>query len=282
MEVEFEDESDAVFWIVKNQLGRRNLSKFQRCEMVLPMEEKIKEQNEEKRRALISEYQKRGETAPKSAESVDTRDVLAKMAGVGHTMLDMVRTIIELADEPTMEKLRHDELKINSVYKALKPIPQKDKPETRQRRARNQENTDEPTMEKLCHDELKTNSVYKSSNPVPQKGKAEPIQRKSSNPEIEFEGPAIQVDGPIIFNNNPELDEKKEYFSPADFGEVEAQVEICIQDFMMNFRETMKWIGQHHVSGKNESAVKVLLKEGYEAAVDTLHDRFVELKEANK
>jgi len=139
---------------------------------------------------------------------------------------------------------------------------------------------DEETKDVLRQGKTTINAVYKKLAKKDEKPQEkDDISDRSVQPK---EAPAIQVDGPIIFNNNPELDEKKEYFSPADFGEVEAQVEICIQDFMMNFRETMKWIGQHHVSGKNEAAVKVLLKEGYEAAVDTLHDRFVELKEANK
>jgi hypothetical protein len=139
---------------------------------------------------------------------------------------------------------------------------------------------DEETKDGLRQGKTTINAVYKKLAKKDEKPQEkDDISDRSAQPK---EAPAIQVDGPIIFNNNPELDEKKEYFSPADFGEVEAQVEICIQDFMMNFRETMKWIGQHHVSGKNEAAVKVLLKEGYEAAVDTLHDRFAELKEANK
>lgn len=222
-EIEFRDESDAKLWIVKNQLGRRNLTKFQRCEMVLPMEEKIKAETEEKRRALISEYKKSGKTAPKSAESVDTRDILAKLAGVGHSMIDMARVIIEIADEDTKDKLRRDDIKINAVYKTLK----------QETPNRNSKKTDEP---------------------------------------------AIHVDKPTIFSNASEQDEEDDHFSPEDFGEVEGQVGICIQDFMMNFRQTMKWVGKHHVSGKNEAAVKALLKEGYEAAVTALKERFEQLR----
>lgn len=233
-EIEFNDESDAKLWIVKNQLGRRNLTKFQRCEMVLPMEEKIKTENEMKRRALISEYQQRGETAPKMAESIDTRDALAKLAGVGHSLLDMARVVIKLADEETKEKLRHDEMKINAVYRTLKQEKKEEK---------NTANTDEP---------------------------------KPTNTE----GPAISVDEPIILSNP--LEETEEVFSPEDFAVIEEQVETCIQDFMMNFRQTMTWIGKHHRSGKNEAAVKALLREGYDAAVSALSDRFEELKGDSK
>ena len=229
-EKNFESKEQAKLWMARKQLGRRNLKPFQKCELVIPLEEAIKKEAEKHRREKISKTLKCGRMVQETAPSMKTRDILAEMADVSHDTINKAKVIIQQADEDTKNKLRRGEMKIGAAYKKLQEEEEPKKPDPKR-------------MDNV---------------------------------------PAIQVDGPIIFNNNPELDEKKEYFSPADFGEVEAQVEICIQDFMMNFRETMKWIGQHHVSGKNEAAVKVLLKEGYEAAVDTLHDRFVELKEANK
>ena len=41
-EKEFESREAAEVWIIRNQLGRRNLSDFQRCELVLPLEERLK------------------------------------------------------------------------------------------------------------------------------------------------------------------------------------------------------------------------------------------------
>lgn len=228
-EKNFESKEQAKLWMARKQLGRRNLKPFQKCELVIPLEEAIKKEAEKHRREKISETLKRGRMVQETAPSTKTRDILAEMADVSHDTINKAKVIIQQADEDMKNKLRRGELKIGAAYKKLQE--------------------EEP---------------------------------KKSEPKRMDNVPAIQVDGPIIFNNNPELDEKKEYFSPADFGEIEAQVEICIQDFMMNFRETMKWIGQQHLSSKNESSVKTILKEGYEAAVDTLHDRFVELKETNK
>ena len=35
-EMDFTDEDDAYLWIIKNQMGRRNLPPFVKCELVLP------------------------------------------------------------------------------------------------------------------------------------------------------------------------------------------------------------------------------------------------------
>ena len=38
VEKEFADETAVVLWVVRQQLARRNLTAFQKCEMVLPLE----------------------------------------------------------------------------------------------------------------------------------------------------------------------------------------------------------------------------------------------------
>ena len=35
IEIDFANQGEAIAWIIKNQIGRRNLTPFQRCEMVL-------------------------------------------------------------------------------------------------------------------------------------------------------------------------------------------------------------------------------------------------------
>ena len=236
LEKDFEGKEQAKLWMARRQLGRRNLKPFQKCELVIPLENALKDEAEERRRHRISEYRKSGETVKTSSPSMKTRDIMAEMAEVSFDTIKKVKVILQEADEETKAGLRQGKATINAVYKKLQ-------------RKRDRVREDEDGSEK-------------------------PGRQIKDEPEI-------QVDKPTIFNNTPELDED-DVEPPEDFADVEAQVEICIQDFMMNFRATMKWIGQHHVFGKNEAAVKALLKEGYEAAVDTLHDRFVELKGENK
>lgn len=125
-EMEFSDKAEAKLWIVKNQLGRRNLKDFQRCEMVLPLEEEIKEEIRQKKNAAISAT-KTGHIQQKCAGSVQTRDILAEMAGVSYATLDKVKLIIVEADEETLGKLRSGEMKIHTAYTRIK---KKDKPKS--------------------------------------------------------------------------------------------------------------------------------------------------------
>lgn len=124
-QISFGDKAEAKMWIYRNQIARRNVTKFERCEMVLEMEPDLKAETEERRRELISWYRTNGETAPNWAESTDTRDILAGMAGVGHNMIDRVRLIVSKADEPTKEMLRNEELTVNSVYTRLREKSEK-------------------------------------------------------------------------------------------------------------------------------------------------------------
>ena len=113
MEMEFKDENEALVWIAKNQLGRRNLNSFQRCELVLPLESALTVEAEKRRRESIRHYRKSGEIFGPSKK---TRDILSEMAGVSHALLSQVKTILDEADEDTKEKLRRGEIRIRTAY----------------------------------------------------------------------------------------------------------------------------------------------------------------------
>lgn len=116
MEMEFKDENEALVWIAKNQLGRRNLNSFQRCELVLPLKSALIVEAEKRRRNSISRYRKCGET---NGPGIDTRDILSEMAGVSHGLLRQVKIILDEADEDTKEKLRRGEIRVNTAYKQI-------------------------------------------------------------------------------------------------------------------------------------------------------------------
>jgi ParB-like chromosome segregation protein Spo0J len=141
-QMEFADKTEAKLWIVKNQLGRRNLRPFQRCEMVLPLEDELKEEAEKRRVA------KRAGT-PILADEKETRDVLAEMAGVAHGTLDKVKVLVVDADEETLQKLRSGEMKIHTAYMQLrkKDKPKKEEPKVEPDRPK-EEPAEEPEEDK--------------------------------------------------------------------------------------------------------------------------------------
>ena len=165
-QMDFTDKTEAKLWIVKNQLGRRNLKDFQRCEMVLPFEEEIKEQVRQRKNAAISAT-KSGNIQQKFAGSVQSRDILADMAGVSYATLDKVKVIIIEADEETLQKLRSGEMKIHTAYTAIK---KKDKPKK------------EETIEEPEEDKPPVVAAYLEGS-IP----FEPVQRDAAPDEVEAE-----------------------------------------------------------------------------------------------
>ena len=116
-EIDFDDKTQAKVWIAKNQLTRRNLTPFQKCEMVLPLEAPLKEDADRRRRRLISEFRKNGTT---SGGNQKTRDILADMAGVSYNTLQKAKIILEAGDEETRRRVRAGEISIHFAYCSLK------------------------------------------------------------------------------------------------------------------------------------------------------------------
>ena len=115
----FQDRTEAKIWIIKNQIGRRNLSTYARSELVVmhlePMlKEKAKAQQVRKSADFVS--QKSVEQKP-----IDTQKELAKAAGVSHDTIHKVKTIMKKGDEETKERLRKNDPSI-SINKAFTNI----------------------------------------------------------------------------------------------------------------------------------------------------------------
>ena len=111
----FIDRNDAVLWAARHQMGQRNLSPFQRCELVAHLEPLIQ--------ADARKRQSCGKSLP-GAEKGQTREIMARMAGVSHGNWDKVKFILEKADGETKRRLREGELSIHRVYITLKSLEQ--------------------------------------------------------------------------------------------------------------------------------------------------------------
>lgn len=142
VEMEFGDRDDVLIWIVRNQLGRRNLTDFSRVELAMKLEPILAKKAKENSLDNLSQY--RGgllTTSEKTSEIRDvlekdpendtpkTRDVLAKSAGVSPSTIQRSKTIIAKADEQTKENLRAGKTTIGKAYKEIKEKDAKPEPE---------------------------------------------------------------------------------------------------------------------------------------------------------
>ncbi len=120
-EMEFDSMEEAKFFKIKTQLMQRNMTVFQRCEIVYSFENFIAEQVERQRCKAISEYRQNNETYAKRhwSENRDTGTILAAYAQTSRRMWFRAKALIERADEEVKELLRTDKLKIYTAYLRL-------------------------------------------------------------------------------------------------------------------------------------------------------------------
>lgn len=110
--MQFESREAVKEWIIKNQLGRRNIPNYVRAELALKLKPMIAEKAEKN-------LHQGNEPLQKSVNPVNTQKELAKAAGVSHDTIHKVEKIQAKAPEETKEALRRGELSINSVYSGI-------------------------------------------------------------------------------------------------------------------------------------------------------------------
>jgi hypothetical protein len=134
-ELEFDTRDDVIIWIIRNQLGRRNLAPFARSELALEMEGAIARKAKENQLSGLKQFSPVSSTLTErkpvtsvdipvcqnsDKRTIDTKKEVAKIANVSHDTIWKTKKIIEKAPEPVLEKLRRGEATINKVYNGIK------------------------------------------------------------------------------------------------------------------------------------------------------------------
>ena len=117
VEIDFADEAEAIIWRVKTHIGRRNLTAYQKCEMVLPLEAELRKEG--KRR----QGWRRDLNGPVNQKPFETASILADMAGVSTETLRQVKYIAERGDQETIRRVRKGEISIYRAYCSLREKP---------------------------------------------------------------------------------------------------------------------------------------------------------------
>ena len=114
-EKHFDTREEVMLWMLRNQLGRRNLNNYQRSELALKFEPLFAHASEKRMLAgkLVDPPQNSAEG------SGETRKQIAKMAGVSHDTIKKVKRLHEHADEETKSRLRRGEMTVNKAYNEL-------------------------------------------------------------------------------------------------------------------------------------------------------------------
>jgi hypothetical protein len=115
---EFAAREEVIEWIIRNQFGRRNIAPYQRTKLALRLEEVIA--------ARAKANQKGGQGGvllpQNSAEAshVETREEIAKLAGVSRDTVDKVKQIEKKATPEVKASLAKGEISINKAHQTTK------------------------------------------------------------------------------------------------------------------------------------------------------------------
>ena len=114
--MEFPNRDAVKEWIIRNQLGRRNIPAYVRTELALKLKPIIAEKAKEQqiRKPMESVLQKSVEQNP-----INTQKEIAKAAGVSHDTVHKVEKIQEKATEEQKQDLRTGKRSINEVYRGI-------------------------------------------------------------------------------------------------------------------------------------------------------------------
>jgi len=100
-EIDLPDRSAALWWIIRNQFGRCDLTDYQRAELALKVESVIREKARENKQAGAEKARARiTKPLPQLRPAivpVDARAELAKLAGISDNTMAKVRKIAEKA-----------------------------------------------------------------------------------------------------------------------------------------------------------------------------------------
>ena len=262
-EKQFESRSEVKLWMLRNQLGRRNLNSFQRSEMALKLKDTVAELSERRMLAGVKIEADPGEIFPQGPGKGRTLDKLGKLAGVSGRTLKKVETIIENADEDTKNDLRKGKKKIQSAYE---DVVKKMKPdETRVCERCHQEKpltafsmpSDRASFSPLCLDcEREVEEAARSAAKVASET-TEPVET------YPVQGMAMYKGHPIHIGSVPED-------KPEMFNQVLGLLDFAVHGYLADVQEAMRWFGPNMRTPENVEKVEALIMNTCETALKLL------------
>lgn len=270
IEKDFTDRDAALMWIIQTQLGRRNLTTYQKGELALRFEPLIKAQAKEKQgqRTDLMNIPKNSAECPADSE---TRQQLGKLAGVSHDTIKKVKKLTESADDDTKQKLRRGDVSINKAYTNLMRKEHDGETKTCERCHKEKAMTDFnipsnrlgfSTLCKQCETEI--NSAAKAAAEVASQT-TEPVETQPVPGMVMHNGAPIHVTTPL-----PD--------EPGMFEHIIDLVKFAGNGFLANISTAMRLYTSGMASDTNSEALVELLDGIAAQAEQIVENKLKELK----
>lgn len=113
-------ESDIKLWMIFNQIGKRNLTNFQKSEFAIEIEkiERIKAL-ERMRHNTSSEKEPRSDLTYPPNENGKSLELAAKSVGLGYGTVHKTKKILEKAPLELIEKVRNGDVSIDRAFNQI-------------------------------------------------------------------------------------------------------------------------------------------------------------------
>ena len=123
LDVHFDSRNDVLLWIVNNQLGRRNLTDFNRGELVLKKKKLVASLARERMRSSLHSRSESPamEIFPQREEGA-TRDILGAEAGISGRTLNKIEQVLDHGAPELVQAARKEEISIHSAA-AIATLP---------------------------------------------------------------------------------------------------------------------------------------------------------------
>ena len=270
-EKNFSSRDGAMLWMLRNQLGRRNLNNYQRVELVLKFEPLVK--NAAEQRMMAGKAANPVPTLAQGQTKGRTRDHLSEAAGVSHGTFAKAKKLVQSADEETKRELRAGKVTINRAYTEL--LEKEHEGETKICERCKQEKplsafsipSNRRSFSSVCRDcEKEISAVAKSAA----EAAAKPADTAASSE------PPCPIPGMVMHNGAPIHVERPLPDTPEMFRYVADLVKSCCDSYVIGLTSAMRRYSSGMGSEEHDAQILELVRQTNAQVLTILNERMKE------
>ena len=270
-EKNFSSRDDAMLWMLRNQLGRRNLNNYQRVELVLKFEPLVK--NAAEQRMMAGKAANPVPTLAQGQTKGRTRDHLSEAAGVSHGTFAKAKKLVQSADEETKRELRAGKVTVNRAYTEL--LEKEHEGETKICERCKQEKplsafsipSNRRSFSSVCRDcEKEISAVAKSAA----EAAAKPADTAASSE------PPCPIPGMVMHNGAPIHVERPLPDTPEMFRYVADLVKSCCDSYVIGLTSAMRRYSSGMGSKEHDAQILELVRQTNAQVLTILNERMKE------
>ena len=277
-EKDFSSRDEAMLWMLRNQLGRRNLNNYQRVELVLKFEPLVKSAAEQ--RMLAGKAANPVPTLAQGQTKGKTRDHLSEAAGVSHGTFAKAKKLVQSADEETKRELRAGKVTVNRAYTEL--LEKEHEGETKICERCKQEKplstflipSNRRSFSSVCRDcEKEISAVAKSAA----EAAAKPADTAAKPADIAASSePPCPIPGMVMHNGAPIHVETALPDTPEMFCYVADLVKSCCDSYVIGLTSAMRRYSSGMGSEEHNAQILEMVRRTNEQVLTILNERMEE------